>query len=92
MVIFISQKKHVLVGEHTNLVQEAIYARVTGLLFRNRDLNLPQILSTELAAYPPSIFHPDKNMRLAIGKYIQKKRFTMEVPLLTYKWHSPDVY
>jgi len=86
-VTFASQKKYLLVGEHKVLDQEAIYARVIGLLVSNRDLNLPQVLLTELAAYPPCMFHPDGSMRLATGKSMLKKNLAVEVPLMT--WGSP---
>ena len=79
MVTFASRKKHVLVGEHKVLDQEAIYARVIGLLVSNRDLDLAQVLSTELAAYPPYMFHPDGHTRMATGKSVLKKNLSMEV-------------
>lgn len=87
VVTFASHKKHVLVGEHKVLDQEALYARVIGLLVSNRDLDLTEVLSTELAAYPPSMFLPDGSMRIATGKSILKKNLAVEVPLRL--WGSP---
>ena len=69
--------------EVSNLYQETIYATVIVLLVSNRDLNLPEVLLTELAVYPPSMFHPDGNMRLATGKSMLKKNLAVEVPLRT---------
>ena len=54
-MIFASHKTYIPLGEHTVLDQEAIYDRVIGVLVSNRDLDLPDVLSTELAAYPPSM-------------------------------------
>ena len=53
---------------HAVVDQEAIYARVIGLLISQRDLDLHQVLSTELTAYPPSMFLADGQMRVATGK------------------------
>ena len=38
------------------------------LMVRQRDVDFGQVLSSELAAYPPSMFHSDGSMRLATGK------------------------
>ena len=48
------RKKRLYVGESAIVDQEAIYARVIGLLVSQRDLDLQQVLATELTAYPPS--------------------------------------
>ena len=48
-------KTYIPLGDHTVLDQEAIYNRVIGVLVSNRDLDLPDVLSTELATYPPSM-------------------------------------
>ena len=58
-----------------------------GLLVSNRDLNLPQVLSTELASYPPSMFRPGVSMRLASGKSMLNTNIAVEVSLIT--WDSP---
>lgn len=54
----------VRVGLHAINDQEAIYARVIGLLVREHDLDLQQVLAMELTAYPPSMFHVDGRMQL----------------------------
>ena len=46
--------------------QEAIYARVIGLLVSQRDLDLKEVLATELTAYPPSMFHADGQMWISL--------------------------
>ena len=52
-----------------------IYDRVISVLVSNKDLDLLYVLSTELAAYPPSMpgtgttpLHPDGNMRVQMEK------------------------
>ena len=54
VVTFNTKKKRLTVGEHAVIDQEAIYARVIGLLISLTDLNFQQVLATELTAYPPS--------------------------------------
>ena len=39
--------------------QEAIYARVIGLMVSQLDVDFGQVISSELAAYPPSMFRSD---------------------------------
>ena len=65
---FGTKKKRLTVGEHAVIDQEAIYARVIGLLVSQRDLNFQEVLATELTAYPPSMFHADGQMRIAARK------------------------
>ena len=71
-MIFASHKTYIPLGEHTFLDQEAIYDRVIGVLVSNRDLDLPDVLSTELAAYPQSMtgtgntpLYPESTSRFA---------------------------
>ena len=42
--------------------QEAIYARVIGLIVSQRELDLTDVVSCEQAAYPPSMLNPDRSM------------------------------
>ena len=42
---------------------ESIYTRVIGLLVSDRDFDFDEVLDTELAAYPPSMYEPDGTMR-----------------------------
>ena len=60
-----------------------VYARVIGLRVSNRDLNFPHVLSSEPAAYPPSMFYPNGSTRLATGKSMLKRNLAVEVPLKT---------
>ena len=53
-----------------------------GVLVSNRDLDLPDVLSTELTAYPPSMtgtgttpLYPDGNMRVQMEYPISIKTF-----------------
>jgi hypothetical protein len=57
------QKKHISVGEKKVYNQELIYARVIGLLTSGREIDFDSVLSTELAAYPPSMFDEHGVMR-----------------------------
>ena len=51
VVTFNTKKKRLTVGEHAVIDQEAIYARVIGLLVGQTDLNFHEVLATELTAY-----------------------------------------
>ena len=79
VVTFNTKKKRLTVGEHAVIDQEAMYARVTGLLVGQRDLNFQEVLATELTAYPPSMFHADGQMRVAAGKSTLKKNIQVDV-------------
>ena len=79
VVAFTEKKKRLSVGENAVVDQEAIYARVIGLLVSQRDLDLQQVLATELTAYPPSMFQADGQMRVATGKSTLKNNLQVEV-------------
>jgi hypothetical protein len=79
VVTFAAKKKCFTIGESAVIDQEAIYARVIGLLVSQHDLDLQQVLATELTAYPPSTFHPDGQMRIATGESMLKKNLQVEV-------------
>ena len=79
VVTFAEKKKRLSVGENSVVDQEAIYARVIGLPVSQRDLDLQQVLATELAAYPPSMFQADGQMRVATGKSMLKNNLQVEV-------------
>ena len=79
MVGFNTKKKRLNVGEHAEIDQEAIYARVIGLLVSQRELNFQEVLATELTAYPPSMFNADGQMRIAAGKSTLKKNIQVDV-------------
>lgn len=78
VVTFSSKRKAVKVGDVAVIDQEAIYARVIGLMVSQRDVDLGEVLSCELAAYPPSMFHSDGSIRLATGKACLKKCLAVE--------------
>ena len=65
--------------EHVIIEQESIYARVISLLVSQQDLNFQEVLATELAAYPPSMFQADGQMRVATGKSALKKNLQVEI-------------
>ena len=79
VVTFAERKKRLPVGESAIVDQEAIYARVIGLLVSQRDLDLQQVLATELTAYPPSMFQADGEMQVATGKSTLKNSLKVEV-------------
>lgn len=79
VVTFNTKKKRLTIGEHAVIDQEAIYARVIGLLVSQRELNFQEVLATELTAYPPSMFHADGQMRAAAGKSTLKKNIQVDV-------------
>ena len=54
--LVIDKKKYVVIGDKKLYDQEMIYARIIGLLSSNRAIPIEICLSTELAAYPPSLF------------------------------------
>ena len=62
------------VRDNAVIDQEAIYARVIGLIVSQRELDLTDVVSCELAAYPPSMFKPDRSSftacRLLLIKYV----------------------
>ena len=81
VVTCVERKKRLSVGESAIVDQEAIilYARVLGLLMSQRDLDLQQVLATELTAYPPSMIQADGEMRVATGKSTLKNSLKVEV-------------
>ena len=69
-----SKKKHVALGEHRIFDQELIYARVIGLQASNREtINMKDVLKFELAAYPPSMFNSEGQMKTPNAKYVLKQ-------------------
>ena len=79
VVTFAERTKRLPVGESAIVDQEAIYARVIGLLVSQRDLGLQQVLSTELTAYAPSMFQADGEMQVATGKSTLKNSLKVQV-------------
>ena len=69
--------------------QEAIYARVIGLIVSQRELDLTDVVSCELAAYPPSMFNPDRSMYIATNKTCLKNSLTVETSV--WVWGQPPV-
>jgi len=79
VITFAEKKKRLSVGEHAVIDQEAIYARVIGLLVSQRDLDLQQVIATEMTAYPPSMCRAGGQMRVATGKSTRKNHIQVEV-------------
>ena len=56
--------------EHVTYDQELIYARIIGILASSRDVNFDDALACKFAAYPPSKFNPDEEMKISKSKSI----------------------
>ncbi len=52
-VVTYARKNSLRIGENAIIDQEAIYARVIDLLVSQSDLDVQEVLATELTAYPP---------------------------------------
>ena len=57
-----------LVGNERVYDQELIYARVIRLLVSSRDIKFDDVLAYELAAYPPSMFNSEGEIKIAKSK------------------------
>ena len=57
-----------LLGNERVYDQELIYARVVGLHVSSRDIKFNDVLAYELAAYPPSMFNSEGEMKIAKSK------------------------
>ena len=68
------KQKQLLVGKKRVYDQELIYTRVIGLIASARDINIDDVLSFELAAYPPSMFVSDRMMKICTTKSSLKKQ------------------
>ena len=82
-------KKAVKVGDTAVIDQEAIYARVIGLIVSQWELDLTDVLRCELAAYPPSMFNPDGSMSIATNKVCLKNSLAVETSV--WVWGQPSV-
>jgi len=80
------KKKHVLLGNERVYDQELIYARVIGLLVSSRDIKFADVLAYELAAYPPSMFNLQGEMKIAKSK-IDPETYTTSDCFRTYLSH-----
>ena len=67
-------KKHVIVGNTKVYDQDLIYARVIGLMSSSRGVDFDTVLAYELAAYPPSMFNSDGEMKIAKSKSVLKQK------------------
>ena len=81
--------KHISIGEQKVYDQELIYARAIGLLASSRDIDFNDVLSYELAAYPPSIFTKEGKLRMSKSKSTLKK--TLQVCVSARNCITPDV-
>jgi len=69
-----SKKKNVALGEHRIFDQELIYVRVIGLQSSNREtIKMNYVLEFELAAYPPSMFNSEGQMKTPNAKSVLKQ-------------------
>lgn len=84
IVTFSEKWKAIKVGNVIVIDQEAIYARVIGLMVSQRELDLNEVIDCELAAYHASVFHPDGSMRTATGKAWLKKILAVETSTLIW--------
>ena len=78
------------VRDNAVIDQEAIYARVIGLIVSQRELDLTDVVSCELAAYPPSMFNPDGSMRIATNKACLTRSLAVENSV--WVWGQPSVF
>ena len=90
-VVTLAEKKNTIpVGGSGDIDPEAIYARVSGLLISQRELDLNQVLSTELTANPPSMFTPGGQMHPASNMSALKRMLQVEVSRRTVE--KPNVF
>ena len=73
------KKKHVLVSKECVYDQELISACIIGLLASSRERNIDDVLACELAAYPPSMFNPDDELKIAKLKLILKQNLRVAI-------------
>ena len=89
------KENHVLVGKERVYDQELMYARVIGLLAGSREINFDDVLTVELAAYPPSIFNADGNMNVATSKSTLKHKLQVTISerkLTNFRHHDIYIY
>ena len=72
-----SNKRRILVEQEKVYDQDLIYGCVIGMLVSSRDTNFDDVLACELAAYPPSMFSADGQIKISKGKSILKKNMQM---------------
>jgi len=82
-----SKKKHIAVGEMKVYNPEVIYARTIGLVTSGREIDFDSVLSTELAAYPPSMFDVNGLMRVTSKSDLKK---TLQVAVSERSTPFPD--
>ena len=68
-----------LVGKERVYDQELIYAHIIGLLASSRDINFDDVFACELAAYPPSMFNPDWEIKISKSKSTLKRKLQVAV-------------
>ena len=89
VVTFAVSRKTIKVGEVAVIDQEAIYARVIGLMVSQRDIDFHTVLNCELAPYPSSMFYSDESLRIATGKYRLKQSLAGTTSVS--EWGEPSV-
>ena len=85
---FAFKRKHLAV-EGKPIDPEALYLKAIGLLASDRPLDLNEVISYELGAYPPSYFKEDGSMRLPSAKSELKK--CLGVIVNSRHFHPTDI-
>lgn len=80
IVTLAEKKKSLNVAGQEVMDPDAIYNRALGLLASDRDFEFDELLSTEMAVWPPSMFNPDGTMRKGT-KSDMKTSLQVDIPL-----------
>ena len=87
-----SKKRRNLVGQEKVYDQYLIYGRVIGMLVGSYYINFGDVFSCELAAYPPSMFRADGQIKLSKGKSILKKNMLLTISERNYSTFDTVIY
>ena len=68
----LSKKRRILVGQEKVYDQDLLYGRVIRVLVSSRDINFDDVPSCELAAYLPSLFRADGQLKISKSKSIRR--------------------
>ena len=89
VVTIFDKKNNIKVGNIAVIDQEAIYAKVIGLMVSQRELDFNDVLGCVQAAYLASMFHPDESMWIDTGKACLKNNLAVETSARV--WGQPSV-
>ena len=70
------------------MTRQIAHSDVIGFLASSREINFEEVLAYELAAYPPSMFSPDGEMKIAKTKSVMKQK--LQVALSERNCFNPD--